>query len=131
MYYYSIAINTAIFQGVLLLYYTIVYIPLDSMEIMDDMSCIRPDYDGLLECLTIKIGDLVKDTNFSNDVNKYYSVESYLDEHGTLSSPIARKELGIVYPKRLFTDLVNRGVLEWAHHNSVVDVVRVGFGSED
>lgn len=80
-----------------------------NFRIMDDMACIRPDYDDELECLTIRIVDLARDVNRFEDFGRAQVVLDYLNKKGTISNFQARREIGIRDPEYLFCYLVNKG----------------------
>lgn len=67
------------------------YIEKLNFELMDDMSCIRPDYDDSLECLTIKIEDLIRDTIRFDDMENVSAVIDYLKANETISNHQAKK----------------------------------------
>lgn len=92
---------------------------------MDDMACIRPDYDEGLECLTLKIADLITDRARFEDLGRTNLVIDYMKTHGTISNYQARREFGISDPEYLFICITKKGLALVDAKNSKGSIVRI------
>lgn len=86
------------------------YINVLHFAIMDDMACVRPEYDQNLTCMTIKISELRNDTMRFNDLKRVSTVLEYLKTNKTISIDQAKKKLNINDPRFLFAEMVKHGV---------------------
>lgn len=98
-----------------------------NFELMDDMACIRPDYDDELECLTIKISDLEKDIDRFKDMGRAPKVLDYLKKNGTISNFQARREIGIKDPDNLFFYLTKQNLALPDSKNGNGKIVRIRY----
>lgn len=96
-------------------------------ELMDDMACIRPDYDDTLDCMTLKISELEKHTDRFNDMNSSAAILEYLKENTTLSIYQAKKIFSISDPIFLFSSLVEAKLVEISSVNENGEIVRVKY----
>lgn len=94
-------------------------------ELMDDMACIRPDYDDTLDCMTLKISELEKHVDRFNDMSASGSILEYLKENTTLSIYQAKKMFNISDPVFLFSSLVDAQLVEISSVNENGEIVRV------
>lgn len=95
--------------------------------IMDDMSCIRQEYDGGLCCMTLKIKTLIKDTQFFNDMTKVADVIAYLRANRTISSQQACKTLSINHPHKLLRKMAEAGVVNIEAYSPTNEPIRVAL----
>lgn len=93
--------------------------------VMDDMACIRPEYDENLECLTIKITDLARDVEMFEDKENIPNVINYLKRNETISNYQAARELGIKWPCELFSLMVDHGCAIADTWNGEEKIVRI------
>lgn len=96
-----------------------------NFHLMDDMACIRPDYDDELECLTIRISDLERDIDRFEDSGRVPVVLDYLKKNGTISNYQARREIGIKDPDYLFLYLVKLNLVLPDSKKENGDLVRI------
>ena len=96
-----------------------------NFRIMDDMACIRPDFDEDLECYTISIDNLQRDYERFIDLERAPIILEYLHEHGTLGNYQAKREFGIKDPGYLFICLNSQGLASVDAKNSRGDIVRI------
>ena len=94
-------------------------------DIMDDMACIRPDYDGSLECMTLKISDLEQDFHLFLDEPKFPSVLEFLNSNKTVSIQQAKKHLNILEPQLLFQKLIQNKLVEQDGNSDTGIVYRI------
>lgn len=94
-------------------------------RLMDDMACIRPDYDDTLDCYTLKIEDLKKDLEYFEDCSRAQTLVEDLSVAKELSNFQAKKTYGIKDPSRLFETLVNIELAAVAAKNDKGAIVRI------
>ena len=87
------------------------YIERLNFKIMDNMACIRPDYDNDLNCLTIRIEDLIQDVGRFRDSKKVDLILKWLKDKESISS-FEAKQVGIQDAKYLFKRIVEKGLAE-------------------
>lgn len=75
-------------------------------NIMDDMACIRSEYDADLECMTAKISDIQLYRSRFTDMDKLPMVLSFLEENGTISTHQAKTKFNVEDAQYLFTRIV-------------------------
>lgn len=85
------------------------YVNILNFSIMDDMACVRSNYDSGLKCLTIKIEKLQEDLAAFEDMVKVNDLLDFLHSNGTVSVFQANRECGIRIPDRMFSQLVKHG----------------------
>ena len=85
------------------------YVNVLNFSIMDQMACVRTEYDRGLTCLTIKIETLKADLALFNDMYKVKTVLDYLHKYGYITNSQAKREHNIEAPPLVFEHLVAQG----------------------
>lgn len=80
-------------------------------SIMDDMSCVRQQYDSQLCCMTLKIEALIDDTKRFQDMDKVNAILEYLKTNKALSIQQAKKLFNIYDPQYLFKRMIESEVV--------------------
>lgn len=75
-------------------------------DVMDDMACVRSEYDATLECMTAKVSDIQLYRNRFTDMDKLPLVLRFLQENGTISTHQAKTKFNVEDVQYLFTRIV-------------------------
>lgn len=90
-----------------------------SFQKMDDMACIRSEYNENLCCFTCKIETLKKDLNRFNDVQKADEIIEFLSTNKKISVNDAIKKFNISDYRYLFGMLVDKGLVSISSKNII------------
>ena len=94
-------------------------------SIMDDMSCVRPEYDKTLCCMTMKLETLISRVNQFADMNKVYDVLEYVEKKGAISTHQATREFMIKEPVALFECIIKSELAQPATYSSNGLIVKI------
>ena len=75
-------------------------------DIMDDMACVRPEYDSSLNCMTAKVSEILIYRNRFLDMDKLGEIMEYLQENGTISVQQAKTKFDVKDPAYLFERII-------------------------
>ena len=83
-----------------------------NFKIMDDMACIRSEYENYLLCMTQKISDLRIFTEHFNDEKKANAILAYLKSHKNITTGKLKEIFEINDVPVLLDKLVSQGFIE-------------------
>ena len=97
-------------------------------DIMDDMACVRPEYDSSLDCMTAKVSDILLYRNRFLDMDRLGAIMEYLQENGTISVQQAKSRFDVKDPVYLFERISSSKMAtvdSWADNGKPVRIKRL------